>query len=89
MLKTSRNMKENKELKCKIRKTTSGFEYDCEKEKQGVCSVSQKGRGGGGSVLGSGLNGNYSESDLKCFDSQDLKKKLSKKYNQEIELDLK
>ncbi|MBS3076394.1 hypothetical protein J4481_01485 [Candidatus Pacearchaeota archaeon] len=81
-------MKMNKELKCKIRKTDSGFEYDCGKEKHGICPVSQKGKGGGLSILGNGLNGDYSDTDLKCFDSQDLKKKLSKKYNQNVELDL-
>jgi len=77
----------NEKLKCKVKKTESGFRYDCGENKKGVCPVSQKGKGGGGSILGSGLNGNYSDSDLKCFDGQDVQKKLSKKYHKEVELD--
>ncbi|PIN94018.1 hypothetical protein COU54_00605 [Candidatus Pacearchaeota archaeon CG10_big_fil_rev_8_21_14_0_10_31_24] len=73
----------------KLKKQIPDLNTIVEKKKKGFAKFLKKERElGGGSILGNGLNGSYSDSDLKCFDSQDLKNKLSKKYNQKVELDL-
>ena len=76
----------NKELKCKIKKTTSDFEYDCGEEKRGFCKASIKSGGGGLNILGIGANIDGSKRDLDCFDTKDLKRKLIKKYQANVKI---
>lgn len=52
----------------------------------GVCPVLPKG-GGGVNVLGSGNNLNITNSDLQYFDYSDVKRKIRKKYDEDIEFE--
>ena len=73
----------NKVLKCKIYHQTG--EYTCVSGKKfnirGKCVVSQKSKQGGLSILGNGGSYGSSNSDLKCHDDNDFRKKVEEKYN--------
>ena len=75
-------MIKKKVLKCKINPNTG--EYRCKSGKkfktEGKCTISQKGKQGGISILGSGGNYGSSDSDIKCHDNNDFRRKIEDKY---------
>ena len=70
--------------KCKIKKTEKGYRYKCDDGNDGFCTVSTKGKEGGVSVLGSGIQGGSNNPTIFCIDKEDLRKQLEEKYEKEI-----